>query len=65
MSTLEDQVEVLRASCNGYMFIATLMKESGHTASSEAYLRSESDSFRKLLELEEMLYGLENYSIAA
>ena len=62
---LEEQIEVLKASARGYMFMAMALRKTDYEDSIKTYLKEEVVCFAMALELEEQLEELNNYTMAA
>lgn len=62
---MEEQIEILKASARGYMMLAMALREAGYEESCEAHLKSEVECFVMALELEEQLFELNSYMMAA
>ena len=61
--TLEEQIEILKASARGYMMMALALENAGYDAGH--YFREEIKCFEMALELEVQLEELNNYMMAA
>lgn len=64
-ATMEEKIETLKAAARGYMMMAMAMDKAGYPDSRDMYFRSEVKCTALALELEEQLFELESYMMAA